>query len=247
MNNVDLIIKYISGDMNLEEAESFEKDLASNHVLKEEYNDVSEAYRLIKDQLQKRDVDAFKGKLLEVMEQTSPKIRHKVFRYWPGWYFVLPLAASLAILLALFLIDNSPERILSRFFNPQKDPVVLAYKQGTRGDPASGIMLYQVGRYGECMDKLSHRLDQDPNNQTVLLFYLLASMELDVQEDVVKLIQSLPCNTEHPLGQSLIWYTSLAQIKSGRLEEAEIQIRPLIEQAGPYQADAGRMQKMLLK
>ncbi len=127
MNNVDLIIKYLSGDMNLEEAESFEKDLASNLVLKEEYNDVSEAYRLIKDQLQKRDVDSFKGKLLEVMEQTSPKIRNKVFRRRPGWYFVLPLAASLAILLALFLMDNGPERILSRFFNPQKDPVRPPY------------------------------------------------------------------------------------------------------------------------
>lgn len=247
MNNVDQIIKYLSGDMNLEEAGSFEKDLASNLELKEEYNDVSEAYRLIKDQLQKRDLNSFKGKLLEVMEQTSPKIRYNVFRHKPGWYIMLPLAASLAILLALFLKDEGPERILSRFFNPQKDPVVLAYNQGTRGDTASGVLLYQVGQYQESMVELSHRLDQDPNNQVALLFYLLASMELDLQEEVVKRIQTLPYNTESPLGQSLIWYTSLALIKSDRMKEAEIQLRPLIMQAGPYQTDASRMQKMLLK
>ena len=247
MNNVDLFIKYLSGDMTREEVGSFEKDLASNPVLKEEYDEVSAAYQLIKTQLRKRDEDSFRVKLQEVMEKPFPRTQEKSTRHWSRWYFLLPLAGSLAILLAVFLINKGPERILSRFFDPQKDPVLLAYNQGTRGDSESGIMLYQVGHYRESLDKLNQLLVQDPQNQVAMLFYLLASMELDLHEEAVNKIQPLRTNTEDPLGQSLTWYTALALVKSNRMEEAAMLLHPLTEQAGPYQADAGRLQKMLLK
>ena len=247
MNNVDLFIKYLSGDMTGKDAEALKKNLASNPVLKEEYDEVSAAYQFIKAQLWKRDEDSFRAKLQEVMEKPSPKILEKSTRQWPRWYFLLPLAGSLAILLAVFMIDKGPEKVLSRFFEPLKDPVVLAYNQGTRGDSESGIMLYQAGHYQESMEKLSQLLVHDSKNQVALLFYLLASMELDLHEDAINKIQNFPINIKNPLGQSLTWYTALALVKSDRLEEAANLLQSLTEQAGPYQTDAGRMQKMLLK
>ena len=41
MSNVDHIIKYLSGEMKQDDAGSFEQELASNPVLKEEYENVS--------------------------------------------------------------------------------------------------------------------------------------------------------------------------------------------------------------
>ena len=247
MNNVDLFIKYLSGDMTGEDVEALEKDLASNPVLKEEYDEVSAAFQLIRAQLRKRDEDSFRAKLQEVMEKPSPTNRVKSTNQWPRWYLLLPLAGSLAILLAVFMMDRGPERIFSRFFDPQKDSVVLAYNQGTRGASESGIMLYQSGHYQESMDQLSQLLIRDPENRAAMLFYLLASLELDLHVDAINKIQALRIEINDPLGQSLIWYTALALVKSDRVEEAAKQLHSLTMQAGPYQAEAGRMQKMLLK
>ena len=247
MKHVDHIIKYLSDEMSQEEVRSFEKDLATNPVLKEEFEEVSAAYRLIRDQLRQRDEEAFRSKLLEVMEKPALKFRDRSYRHWPRWYFLLPLAGSVAILLAVFLMNQQGDRILSRFFEPDKDPVILAFNQGTRGDSEPGIMLYHEGHYQESMDKMSELLEQDPENRLTLLFYLLASMELDMQEAVLDRVQTLAIDTEQRLGQSLNWYITLALVKSGRLEEASTQILTLTEQPGPYQTDARRLQKMLLK
>ena len=233
--------------MSQEEVRSFEKDLASDPVLKEEFEEVSAAYRLIRDQLRQRDEESFRAKLMEVMEKPTLKIRHNRAGQWPRWYFLLPLAGSVAILLAVFLMNQRGDRILSRFFEPDKDPVILAFNQGTRGDSESGIMLYHEGHYQESMDKMSELLEQDPENRLTLLFYLLASMELDMQEAVLDRVLTLAIDTEQRLGQSLNWYTTLALVKSGRLEKASTQILTLTEQPGPYQTDARRLQKMLLK
>ena len=149
---------------------------------------------------------------MEVMEKPTLKIRHNRAGYWPRWYFLLPLAGSVAILLAVFLMNQRGDRILSRFFEPDKDPVILAFNQGTRGDSEPGIMLYHEGHYQESMDKMSELLEQDPENRLTLLFYLLASMELDMQEAVLDRVQTLAIDTEQRLGQSLNWYITLALV-----------------------------------
>jgi len=247
MNNVDLIIKYLSGEMNQEEAGSFEEDLASNPALKERFEDVSAAFRLIKDQLQKRDEDSFREKLVEVMENPSLRFREKKESRRPKWYFLLPLAGSLAILLAIYLMNRGTDRIMTRFYDPTNDPVVLAINQGTRGETESGIYLFQGDHYVEALEKMSELLDRDPGNQLALLYYLLASMELDLQGDALEKVLVVPSHHDNQLGQSIIWYTSLALVKSSRREEAAKHLLPLINHAGPYETNARRLQKMLLK
>ena len=247
MNNVDLIIKYLSGEMKQDETRSFEKDLSSNPVLKEEYEDVSAAFQLIREQLQKRDEDSFRANLLEVMEKSTPKKQDRSFGHRLRWYFLLPLAASLAILLAIFLMNRGSERTLTRFFDPGNDPVVLAYNQGTRGETETGIVLYHGGFYQKSMETMTDLMNRNPDNQLALLYYLLASMELDLQEEALEKVEAIPVYMDHQLGQSIIWYSALALVKSGRMEEAASQLLPLSEQPGPYQRVAVRLQKMLLK
>jgi len=243
MKNVDLIIKFLSGDMDQEEAGSFKKDLATNPELKQEYTEVSHAYQLIKTQLRKRDEDSFRAKLAEVMEQPISKTKNISISHWRRWYFLLPLAASLAILISIFLMNPESDIILAKFYKPQKDAVVLALNQATRGASESGIDLYRKGLYEEAMNQMSELLASDEENQVTLLFYLLSSLELDLQEIALEKVLANPINTELQTGQCLIWYTSLALIKSNRFEEAAIQLQPLTKQPGPYQTSASRLLK----
>lgn len=233
--------------MNQDETRSFEKELASNPALKEEYEDVSAAYQLIREQLQQRDRDAFRANLLEVMEKSKPKFQNRSFGHRPIWYFLLPLAGSLAILVAIFSVNQGSDRILTRFFDPEHDPVVLAHNLETRGETEPGIVLYLGGHYQKSREKMIELMNLDPENQLALLYYLLTSIELELQEEAIEKVEATPVNTDHQLGQAIVWYTTLALVKSGRKEEAALQLRPLLEQPGPYQRDALRLQKMLLK
>ena len=247
MKYVDLIIKYLSGEMSQGESGSFEKDLVSNKLLREEYEQVSAAYRLIKTQLWKKDEEAFRSKLREVMDRPPREIERNVRAQRSRWYFILPLAGSLAILMAIFLMSRRPDRLFSQFYNPGKDRVILAYNQETRGGIEVGINLYNRGFYSESLQKTSEAIDQNSENQLALLYYLLASIELDLQEDAISIIGTVHITTDHQLGQSLIWYTSLAMIKSGRREEAAATLSPLIQNPGPYEAEARKLKKILLK
>ncbi len=247
MNNVDRSIKYLSGEMSIEAAASFEKELLSDNVLKEQFDEVSVAYELIKEQLQKKDEDAFRNRLLEVMEQHDQAGLPPSKRRLSIWYLLLPLAGSVAILLALFLTNQESGQLFSRFYKPDQDPVVLAYSQHTRGEAGSGIVQYQNGQYQESMDIMGDLSDRDPENMLVALYYLLASMEIDLQDQALEKLNTMKVNTNTQLGQSISWYTALALIKSEREKDAMKFLLPLTEEEGPYLINAKRLQKMLLK
>ena len=247
MSYVDLIIKYLSGDLSREDSTSFEKKLESNDELKEAFEEHSAAFELIRDQLQKRDRKAFKAKLLEAMSHDAPITAARKSRFGTRWYIPSAVACALAIILVLLLSHPGNERILSRYHHPTKDPVVLAYYQDTRGEPEAGIIQYRQGNYAISMNLLSVRVIEERDNKLILLYYLLSAMELDRQQEVLGLV-----NAGHPapldlLDQSISWYSALALIKSDRREAALEKILPLTEQEGPYHSDAIKLRKVLLK
>ncbi len=247
MNNVDRIIQYLSGELTPDEKGAFEKELQSSIELREELKTVSAAYNLIRDQLWKRDEASFRRKLQEVMEKPPASTGSSAARRKPVWHFLLPLAAALAMLLVIFLVKPEKERIFSHFFDPLEDPVILALNQESRGGAEPGIALYNSGAYQKSLELLSEIIVKDPENQVAILFYLLASMETGREGEALKRIETLETDPTYQTGQALCWYSSLALLKLGRVEEAAAALSPLIKQPGPYRTDARRMQKMLLK
>lgn len=247
MNNVDLIIKYLSGELNREEIGSFEKELANKQGLQEEFDQISAAYMLIRDQLQKRDEDAFKKQLLEVMEQAATG-KKQIGRPLPKvWYYLLPLAASLAIILSIFLSPGSEDKLFSRYYHPETDKVLLTYMQGTRGKAESGILHYQLENYAETINIMLELMEEDPENLLARIYYLLSSIEAGKQDQAIEKLAALDPGLDHQLGQAVSWYTALALLKSDQQEEALIHLHSLILQEGPYQTDAIRLEKILLK
>jgi hypothetical protein len=246
MSYVDLIIKYLSGDLSREESRAFEKELESDAELKKAFEEHSAAYRLIRSQLQKRDQEAFEAKLAEAMSFDGPiSLPRKPGRRF--WYLPPAIACFLAIFLLLFLSKPGNERIVLRFHHPEKDPIVLAYYQETRGKTDAGIHQYRLGNYERAMDLLSARVTEEKDNKLVLLYYLLSAMELDRQNEALELRGqeiALPLDL---VDQSISWYSVLALIKSDRREESLKLLHPLTIQEGPYQADALKLEKLLLK
>ena len=194
MNYVDLILKYLSGDLSPEEEDSFKEELNSNGELLEEYTEVSAAYELIRVQVQRRDETAFRQKLQEAMDRELPPSSSSRYRIRPWWYIPLALAASLAILWVLVLNQTENERILSMFYAPDQDPVLLSYMQDTRGEQEAGIHYFRIGSYSEAMKALEPRMWEEPGNKVLLLYYLLSALELDIEDEVLE--QALAANLD---------------------------------------------------
>ncbi len=247
MSNVDRIIKYLSGEMEPGQGDNFRKEVESDPVLKEEFVEVSAAFDLIRDQLQRQDDNEFRARLREVMEKNviTRQQRGKNRMHWR--YFLLPLAGALALLIVLILQENVRERVFSKFYHPENDAVVLALNQGTRGTAGRGIHCFTEGDYPCCMQEMDRILQEDPGNQQALLYYLLASIETGRQEEALLKYREVKVEVGLQPGQSIIWYASLAMVKSGQPEEAADELGRLLEVRGPYRSGALRMKKMLLK
>ncbi|MCK5065917.1 MAG: hypothetical protein KAR16_00700 [Bacteroidales bacterium] len=247
MNYVDLIIRYLSDELSHDEASSFKEELAHNGELKKEFETVSAAYDLIRDQLQKRDEKAFRQKLLKAMNREDPASVSTWHRIRPWWYIPLALASAVAILLVVFLNQTGSEKILTRYYSPDQDPVLLAYQQDTRGEQEPGILYFRLGRYSEAMELLESRMWEGQDNKLLLLYYLLSAMELDRENEVIdRVMAANPANAYLP-DQAITWYTTLALIKSDRRKEASNMLLPLSEEPGPYRSDAEKLLKVLLK
>ncbi|MDF1576297.1 MAG: hypothetical protein P1P86_14000 [Bacteroidales bacterium] len=246
MSYVDLIIKYLSGELKAEEASAFEKELESDAGLKKEYELQSAAYKLIREQLRKRDEELFWEKLANAMshELPGPESRRKWLRPW--WYIPLAVACSLAILITL-LNPPTPLDVFTRFYDPASDPVILAYNQNTRGESEPGILQYRLGNYERSMDLLSVRIAREGENRKLILYCLLSAIELDRQDEVLEWIRIDGSYGIDPAGQALSWYSGLALLKSGNREAALEMIRPLSQEQGPYWSKARKLEKVLLK
>jgi len=247
MSYVDHIIKYLSGDLSQEEAAAFEKALDSDKELKREFEEQAAAYDLIKSQLQKKDNQAFTARLQEAMSRPIPEIRPGATGLRRWWYFPSVAASILAILFITLFRNPGNDRILARHYQPAEDPVVLALNQGTRGDSETGISQYRQGNYAKAMELLVVRIAEDSNNKLVLLYYLLSAIELDRQMEALELVTVEDYAPMELLDQSLSWYSTLALIKSDMREAALEKLRPLTRQEGPYQSDAIKLEKVLLK
>jgi tetratricopeptide (TPR) repeat protein len=248
MSYVDLIIKYLSGDLNREESTSFEQELKSNPELKKAYDDHSAAYRLIRDQLQKRDEAIFRGKLQEAMDHEHPVSAPRRKLLWSWWLLPFAAASVLAVII-VFIHLNPPgnEKILSRYYEPAMDPVVLAFEQDIRGETEPGIIYYRSGNFERAMELLSVKISEERENKLFKLYYLLSAIELGRQNEVMDQVRiEHPENMDLP-DQAITWYTTLALLKSGNREAALAKIHPLTRQQGPYQSDAIRLEKVLLK
>jgi anti-sigma factor RsiW len=126
MKRVDQIIRYLSGELTPEESRALERELPVNDKLREEFDLVSAAYRLIGDELRRRDEEAFKSSLREVMDRGMPLEDRGSGKRKQWWYFMIPLAASIAALLVIFLPGRGHDKAYETFFNPASDPVILA-------------------------------------------------------------------------------------------------------------------------
>lgn len=247
MKYVDPIVRYLSGDLNTEEKRAFEEQLASDPQLSQEYGEVSAAYRLIREGVLRKDTEAFRQKLRQVMEENASSVKRTRKRYLPAWTLILSVAASLTLLLVILLVTRDGDQLFARFYHPQDDPLLLALGHDSRGNAATGIALFKREEYAASLSHMESLLDEEPENNLARLYFLLSSIETGREEEALQKISAGEIDPTHPAGRAMAWYTALALVKLERPDEASLYLQSLAGLPGAYEQEAEKLRKELFK
>jgi hypothetical protein len=247
MNRVDHIIKYLSGDLSRKETRLFEEELAGDESFQEEFHRVSEAWKLIGEQLRQLDEESFRSRLGEVMDHTpaSPTPGKPVRR--PVWFYLVPAAASIILVMILFLRNEGDQDYFARFYQPAADPVLQSLMEETRGNGRSAREAYHRGDLDQAYEITEEILGEDPGDRGILLLHLIVSIELANPGKGLEKVSGISINLQQPVDQAITWYSALAQLQSGLSEDAVITLEMLSTVQGTYHRDAHKLKKLLKK
>ncbi len=128
------MIKYLSGDLSPEESLAFDKELSENQELQKDFSDVSQAYRIISEQVKREDEEAYATAVKAAMNKIVRVPGQTVKRSSRRWIFLVALAASLLIILSIFGPSPGMEKIYASSYKPYNDPVIVALNGNMRGE-----------------------------------------------------------------------------------------------------------------
>ena len=249
MKRVDHMIKYLSGDLDPEEALAFERELKENPQLKQEFSDVSLAYSVIGDQLRKADEEAFNAALDKAMNRTQTGGRRKKNHRIRLRYLLLAVAASLTLLITIIGPQRGSGKIYSSSYNPSNDPVIIALEGSMRGEADHQALaeFWKKEDFTHCRSEAAKQLSENSSEQLAMLFFLLSSMALDDTAVALERLYTFETDPGQPWGQAITWYNALALVKVDKTTEAAALLTTLCELSGPYQKDANKLKKKLKK
>ena len=249
MKRVDHMIKYLAGDLSREESLAFEKELSENQKLKNDFSEVSLAYRVMAEQIKREDEDQFTRAVSAAMEKAERRPLQPLKRTSRRWISLLALAASLAIIISIFSPHPGMDRIYKSSYNPPGDPVIQTLGAHIRGKTGHQAIsdLWNNEHYAQCRNSASRVLSENASDEFAMLFYLLSSMELNEAAGALEKMQDLNWSRGESLGQAISWYRALALIKAGLAPEAIEELTSLEAHSGPYQKDAHKLKKKLRK
>ena len=249
MKRVDHMIKYLSGDLEPEEALAFERELRENPQLKQEFSDVSLAYSVIGDQLRRADEKAFTAALDKAMNRSQAAGNRKKNPRNRLHFLLLAVAASVTLLVAIIGPQRGMEKIYADSYNPSSDPVILALEGNMRGEADYQALAeyWKKEDFNQCRSEAAKQLSENPSEQLAMLFFLLSSMELDDAAVAMERLYAFETDPGQPWGQAITWYKALALLKAGKTKEAAASLTTLCELSGPYQKDANKLKKKLKK
>ena len=271
MNYVDQILKYLSGELPEDEREQFEKELLNNASLKLEYDQVkliedtmkqmkrvpgessSDREEFIREIVVEHDRNVYGGppesreefELISNIKKKSAASKKPVKRNRGSVIrmttIFISVAASITLLLVVIMQNPSSEALYSQFYQPGDDPTLTHLRESTRSNAQTGIALFFAGRYQQTLDYFRPFLNEEEIDPYIRLFYALACMELQCEEDLMPVLDDHLLVTGGEIENSIIWYKSLYLLKKGASEKAKDQLINLTASKNPYTRNANRL------
>ncbi len=195
-NNIDLIERYVLGQMQTAELEEFEQQLANTPELEEEV-------RLFEVALQSIQQQGLKNKLAAIHEEVADTGRSSRI-YWVG----IAASVSLIAFIAYFLLFNTPSEkaLFAKNFSPYEN-IVTARGSGQLN---AAMVYYSTGQYEKAINEFESVLTDSVNHQ-VLFYKGISHLAINQADQAIPIFKSLDGSTFH---QQARWYLGLAYLAS---------------------------------
>lgn len=227
--HIALFDRYLNGEMNDDEQQSFEARLADNSSLQEELD----AFKMFEQAIRDSEAVAFKSTLNawdkeETTEEKSPKIR---------WIRLVTAAASIVlivVLVNLFRGAPSNEALMSEYFVAYENVSVV------RGEETQAAMqAYSEGDYASAVKELSPIKDNVSARFYLAESYMSLSRFQEAEEIYVELLQE-----ETAFSEIARFHLSLALIGQDKHAEAK-EVLMEIDANSTYKSQATSLLKLI--
>jgi len=222
---------YLLGKLPPEEAKRLEQNL-------DEDPELAEALELQRDILlaiQSRFDEELLEKLRDTHQQQPGKIRSVSSRVLWQW------ASAAALLLGslgvyLYMSQTSPEeRIFMAYFEDYPN-IIAPVQRDTPG--TEGFSAYQNGQYQEALE-IFERQEQGDSLGAYPSFYKgICAMHLEDWSTAIQSFEKVRSTGDQRFEEAAAWYVSLAYLRAGNRERAELILQSIADTGSDYRSDA---------
>jgi len=270
MDNIDIIIDYLSGTMTKSQLDEFVRRLGRDIKLNDEYQQVTIIWEAAKEKLRLRglppddkkdeliaevlahlDIPAYSGPPRN-MDEVDFLERLKSAEQKAGTDQKSDLARKnktrlIAMLIAANLLlalipDRGLYSLATRYYQP-REIIPEAYRHTTRDNDPSGIYFFYHENYKKALEKFEKRI---PGlNDLEKYAYAMSIYESGFQEPGISMLQSLAHGSCEEVRITSAWNLSLIYIQQGNLPEAIYYLELTKQSHGEYRRRAGILLKKI--
>lgn len=219
------IEQYLLGEINGEQKAAFENRMASDSIWAAKVNEVKLLLAGIETASLKARLESYHSNIKKDQPQTEATKLVSLQRKW-----MIAAAVTLLAAISVWLYisrGNQYEKLYAAYYKP--DPGLMsAMGIGDNYLFNKAMLDYKTGDYKKAIDEWSKLKTDMPRNDT-LDYFLGAAQQADGNASVaIAILQSIAADVANPFYKDACWYTGLALLKQGRVNDAV----PYLEKSG---------------
>lgn len=239
MDQSERLERYLEGEMNVEEREDFEREMAADPELALQVR----LHRRLDMSLGNREEIEVENKLKGLMEEeVAEEPAQRRISYRP--YLAVAAGIVLLALIGYFLLPQSvpPQELYAEHYFPYDGSGEL--RSGDSVPPTlwtQAFDLYDAGQFSEARAAFEEVTDVSPGNPRATFYIGQCHMELGEPALARKAFEEVLAEGQNLYLSQSQWYLAMACLKLEDIACVEAQLEPLSREAGAYKEAAEKV------
>jgi tetratricopeptide (TPR) repeat protein len=242
METVKKILKYLDGELSMEEKKQFEALIGKDPRLAADADFIKEINEAILDD----DVSALREKLREILD---PEGMQKPVSTPRTLILRIAVAASVIMLVSLaagyLIFRDSSTRLFAEYYQPYQTFIRTRSHEASRDDFMKACLFYQEGKYQESFEIFKTFLDKEPQDPAGHFYLGLCALELQQFDLAIREFTRTEQGIETPYSLHAQWYLALAYLETKQFKEARKYLDILTSEKNIYTAEARKIKRKL--
>ena len=238
MTDIELICLYIQNNLSESEKVEFERRLKNEPKLMEEFKFQKELREALLDE----DVMELREQFRTIgNNKCSGQSEWRKMRIWGmamiSGFLLIVLLLSGVYQFGIGSYDN--EEIFNKYFKPYQSVVSVRSQESVNNKLVNkAFSHYSTGKWQKSEEYLKKLILQEPNNAMYRFYLGVVELELGNTKSSIQAFNETLQKDNTLFTEQAYWYSALAYLKSGELEEAGKKFEWIVEKQGYHYQEA---------